>query len=83
MLKCSELKEHVRAIKEDPAKTNGIPHDLPPSEVTRAKGGKIPIAYDPSNFRRQHLDEYTGEVLEPKLIAAAIIDELDYFNRIV
>ena len=82
-LKRSELKEHLRAVKEDPALSNGIPNDVPGSKVTRAKGGKIPIAYDPSNFRKQYLDEYTGEVLEPKLIAAAIVDELDYFNRIV
>ena len=26
------------------------------------------------------MDEYTGEVLEPYLIQASIMEELDYFN---
>ena len=34
-----------------------------------------------SNFRNKYLDEYTGETLEPSLIAAAIREELNYFNQ--
>ena len=44
------------------------------------KGGTLPIVYEESNFKSRYLDEYTGEVLQPSLIRAAIEDELDYFN---
>ena len=40
----------------------------------------MPVTYDEVNFRARYLDEYTGEVLPPSLIRAAIEDELNYFN---
>ena len=40
----------------------------------------MPVTYEASNFKRQYLDEYTGEPLPPKLLRAAVEDELNYFN---
>ena len=36
------------------------------------------IPYD--NWKYLYTDEYTGETLEPQLIAEAIREELNYFN---
>ena len=55
----------------------GPPHH---STCPKMSGGKTPITYDESNFRPRYLDEYTGEVLQPSLIRAAIEDELNHFN---
>ena len=43
-------------------------------------GGEIPIKYEASNFRAQHTDKYTGEILDHKLLRAAMEDELNYSN---
>ena len=50
------------------------------SEVPFTNGKMCQIVYDDNNFRLKYVDEYTGEVLEPSLIKAAIVDELNYFN---
>ena len=50
------------------------------SSIPRVNGGSTPITYDQSNFKDRYLDEYTGELLAPNLIRAAIEDELNYFN---
>ena len=61
-----------------------IPHEgncdeILQSSVKRVTGGVLPIGYD--NFRDRYVDEYTGEVLDPKLVHAAIMVELNYFNE--
>ena len=38
------------------------------------------MKYEASNFKPVYTDEYTGEVLDHKLLRAAMEDELDYFN---
>ena len=38
------------------------------------------VGYTDDNFRPRYIDEYTGEVLTPSLIRAAIVEELNYFN---
>ena len=40
----------------------------------------MPIQYNAENFKAQYHDEYTGELLDPKLLRAAVEDELNYFN---
>ena len=50
------------------------------SSIPNVKGGTTPITYDQSNFKDRYLDEYTGELLAPNLIRAAIEEELNYFN---
>ena len=50
------------------------------ASIPRMQGGSVPIIYSESNFRDRYLEEYTSEILPPRLIRDAIIDELDYFN---
>lgn len=50
------------------------------AHITRTNGGKIKVDYTDNNFRPRYIDEYTGEVLTPSLIRAAIVEELNYFN---
>ena len=50
------------------------------SSVPKVGGGKMPITFDPMNFKPRYVDEYTGEFLAPHLIRPAIEDELHYFN---
>ena len=38
------------------------------------------MTYSKQHFRSKYVDEYTGETLDPTLIAAAIREELNYFN---
>ena len=51
------------------------------SMVKKTNGKSLLVTYNPHNFKTKYVDEYTGEILEPHLIADAIIDELDYFNQ--
>ena len=46
----------------------------PGSSVKSVKGGVLPIGYHPQNFRPKYIDEYTGEVLDPTLVHAAIME---------
>ena len=52
----------------------------PPSSLKRVAGGILPVGYHPQNFRAKYVDEYTGEILDPLLVRAAIMEELNYFN---
>ena len=38
------------------------------SQITRTNGGKVEIEFQDRSFKPRYLDEYTGEVLDPKLI---------------
>ena len=53
---------------------------VPTSQITRTNGGNVEIELQDWNFKPRYLDEYTGEVLDPKLIREAIMEELCYFN---
>jgi hypothetical protein len=53
---------------------------IPTSQITRANGGKVKNEYHDSNLKHRYIDEYTGDVLDPKLIRAAIMEELNYCN---
>ena len=48
--------------------------------VNKVGGGYIQLEWDDRNFKEVYRDEYTGEVLPPELIKAAIKEELSYFN---
>ena len=54
--------------------------EFPSSHITRTNGGKVKVDYTDDSFRPRYIDEYTGEVLTPSLIRAAIVEELNYFN---
>jgi hypothetical protein len=54
--------------------------EFPSSRITRTNGGKVKVDYSDGNFRPRYIDEYTGEVLTPSLVRAAIVEELNYFN---
>ena len=51
------------------------------SAVPYTNGKKCIIAFKEENFKVKYVDEYTGEILDPEQIKAAIIDELSYFNE--
>ena len=51
------------------------------SEITRVNGGKVKIEYQDWNFKPRYIDEYTGEVLDPKLIREALVEELNFYNE--
>ena len=53
----------------------------PTSTIRRVTGGVLPIRYNPDQFKPKYIDEYTGEVLDPHLAQAAIMEELNYFNE--
>ena len=44
-------------------------------------GGTHKVEYKAEQVKKQHLDEYTREVLPTHLVKAAIVDERDYFNE--
>ena len=48
---------------------------VPITSVKKATGGVLPIAYHPVQFKARYIDEYTGKVLDPHLIQAAIMEE--------
>ena len=50
------------------------------SAVKRVAGSVLPIGYHPQNVLTKYIGEYTGEVLHPHLLQAAIMEELNYFN---
>ena len=53
---------------------------IPTSQKTLTNAGKVKMEYHDSNFKPRYTDEYTGDVLDPKLTRAAIMEELSYFN---
>ena len=53
----------------------------PTSSVRKANGGVLPIGYQPENVRAGYVDEYTGEILDPHLVRAVIMEGLNYFNE--
>ena len=57
------------------ATTTPLTSEIPFTSVETCK-----VRYSEDNFKSKHIDEYTGEILDPELTRAAIIDELDYFN---
>ena len=38
------------------------------------------MEYHDENFKPRHLDEYTGDVLDPKSIREAVMEEFSYFS---
>ena len=88
-----QAEETARAIEcqEGIGKVCAMPMSQPQSQpkaegLTYSKVPKygsnrtLPVVYDPTNFKNQYTDEYTGETLPPQLIRDAIEDELNYFN---
>ena len=54
--------------------------EVPTSGIKKVTGGVLPIAYRPNQFKPKYVDEYTGQVLDPHLAQAAVMEELNYFN---
>ena len=84
--KTSEMEENAMILNAlKPGLCHGgesAPTAKPRSSIAKKTNGtRIPVTYNPCNFKTAYNDEYTGEILEPHLIANAIIDELDYFNE--
>ena len=50
------------------------------SSIKKSAGGHVEMIWDDSNFKAEYKDECTGDILPPKLIKEAIIEELSYFN---
>ena len=40
----------------------------------------MPINYLPNQFKPKHIDEYTGQVLDPTMAQVAVMEELNDFN---
>ena len=59
--------------------TGAMEIEVPTCWVKKVKGGKVQIHFEDIHFKKQYVDEYTGEVLQHDLIKAAIIEELTYF----
>ena len=78
-----EIRQLIHAIESSAGALPTDNNDVATSSVPYADGTTCKITYDPLNFRPKYVDEYTGEVLDPSLVRAAIIDELDYFNGVV
>ena len=80
----SESRKVINSVSDSAGmipSENGIDAtSLLSSAVPYTSGKNCIIAYKPENFKDRYVDEYTGEVLDPTQIKAAIIDELDYFN---
>ena len=82
-LLAAESRDHrsmVNAVSESAGAIPTSDSKSYSSKVPKVKGGNMIVTYSPENFRARYLDEYTGEVLDPELISAAIREELDYFN---
>ena len=47
------------------------------SQAPFTSGETCEVRYSEDNFKAKYIDEYTGEILDPELTRAAIIDELD------
>ena len=50
------------------------------SSIKKSGVGHVEIIWDDSNLKAEYKDECTGDILPPKLIKEAIIEELSYFN---
>ena len=78
-------EEHGERIQAVTRNAGTIPYDpgpeVPTSSIKRVTGGVLPIAYHPQNFKARYVDEYIGEVLDPHLIQAALMEEMEYFNE--
>ena len=79
-----EIEEKIATVNAVVMSAGTIPAATNPfltSSCPRVSGGVLPISYQPECFKAKYIDEYTGEVLEPELIQAAIVEELNYFNE--
>ena len=81
-----KAREYIHAVTDSagtiPTTTESLPRP-PTSSIQRVTGGVLPIQYHPQNFKPRYVDEYTGEVLDPLLVQAAIMEELNYLNDVV
>ena len=50
------------------------------SSIKKSAGGHVETIWDDSNFKVEYKDECTGDILPPKLIKEAIIEELSCFS---
>ena len=75
-----EVRQKINAISSSAGEIPCEDEEARESSAPYANGKTCRIVYDSLNFRPKYVDEYTGEVLDPKLVKEAIIDELDYFN---
>ena len=74
------LTEYINAVDED-AGGEVQASEVPSTHVKRygQPGAKLRIDFENDQFRPQYVDEYTGEILEHRLIKEAMVEELSYF----
>ena len=80
------MTERVQVIQAITHAAGTVPMDLddapvPTSSVRSVSEGALPIGYQQQNVCTRYIGEYTGEVLDPIFVQAAIGEELDYFNE--
>ena len=78
-------EEQAGVINAVTKAANTIPIDSegkPPmtSSIKKVLGSELPIAYHSNQFRARYIDECTGEVLDPLMAQAAIVEELNDLN---
>ena len=76
-----EKASFISAVTDSAGTVHIEDSEYPESNIRRASGGNVRIQYQDENFKQRYIDEYTGEVLDPVLARAAIMEELNYFNE--
>ena len=76
-----ERVSYISAVTDSAGTIPVEDSEYPESSIRRVSGGNVKIKYLNDNFKQKYIDEYTGEVLDPVLARAAIMEELNYFNE--
>ena len=77
----SRSKQYLSSVAagQAPVKAS-VQIEIPHCFVQRYdSGAKVRVDFEDAHFKRQCLDEYTGDILQHDLIKEAIIEELKYF----
>ena len=77
----SRSKQYLSSVAagQAPAEAS-VPKEIPHCFVKRYNSGaKVRVDFEDAHFKRQYLDEYTGDILQHDLIKEAIIEEFKYF----
>ena len=74
-----EKASFISAVTDSAGTIHIDDSEYPESNIRRASGGRMKIQYKNENFKPRYIDEYTGEILDPVLARAAIMEELNYF----
>ena len=77
-----ENHERIAAVSDSAGRipTEDNSTTIPTSSIKKSSGGSLPINYLPNQFKPKYIDEYTGQVLDPTMAQAAVMEELNDFN---